>query len=362
MKRWLDRIVVTPPSPEGARERVEARVMAALQRDGVGASPAPERPPGARRWLAISLVAMGVAGSAAAALLMVRGAPEGPQPEPMLAAQTITTGVGQGSRLTVEDAVVDVGSDTRVVVRPPLAGATVLELERGTVDCDVPPRPGRKPFRVQAGVVSVEVVGTRFAVSAHAGAVRVDVARGRVLVTAPGVRVVLAAGQSWSSEPAASNQGAGSKQVSNTAEPRSAPPPELEQAPPRPRDPTPSPQAQFARAQRLERTAPDAAVAIYRDLASGRDVWAALALYSLAELESARGHRGEAMRLLRQYEKRFPKGANAEETAWLSVEVLRSSGEPDSARRAAAAYLARYPMGAYADPARRIARGETLER
>ena len=58
-------------------------------------------------------------------------------------------------------------------------------LERGRVECEVPPRNDRPPFSVEAGDVTVRVVGTHFSV-ARSGSkdVEVDVQRGVVQVTA----------------------------------------------------------------------------------------------------------------------------------------------------------------------------------
>jgi hypothetical protein len=53
------------------------------------------------------------------------------------------------------------------------------------------------------------------------------------------------------------------------------------------------------------------AIALYRGLAAGDGPWAANALFAQASLEQARGHGGEARRLLETYLRRFPNGRNA---------------------------------------------------
>jgi hypothetical protein len=284
---------------------------------------------------------------------------------PALSPSSISTGAGEGSRLTFGDVVLDVGADTRAEIRQVGDGATVLDLERGSVDCDVEPRPGRAPFRVRAGSVTVTVVGTRFTVWTRSGEVRVEVARGKVAVTAPSTQILLQAGESWSSSGSAA-----------AASPPSAPATEEAKATPAGGEPgaahprlsggertaSARNEASFARAQRLERSAPDEAARLYRELAAGRDTWAALATYSLADLRLGRGQRAEARKLLDEYERRFPGGANAEEIAWLRIQVAKASNERRAVEAAASAYLGRYPSGAYAARARRILEEKDLER
>ena len=68
-----------------------------------------------------------------------------------------------------------------------------LRLDEGTADFEVQPR-RQGAFRVVAGDVTVEVLGTAFTVERAAGRVRVAVARGRVAVRWPGGRETLDAG------------------------------------------------------------------------------------------------------------------------------------------------------------------------
>ncbi|MGK0358656.1 MAG: TolA-binding protein [Bradymonadia bacterium] len=71
--------------------------------------------------------------------------------------------------------------------------ATLFELERGSGRFDVARR-DRRPVRVRAGAVVVEVLGTRFDVQRTPKAVAVAVLSGRVRVRAPAGQVVLEAG------------------------------------------------------------------------------------------------------------------------------------------------------------------------
>jgi TolA-binding protein len=76
-------------------------------------------------------------------------------------------------------------------------GLVEVELARGTLVGDYDGARGGK-LRVRSGEVTVEIVGTLFAVEANAGTTRVSVAHGKVRVERPGEVVVLVGGQSWS--------------------------------------------------------------------------------------------------------------------------------------------------------------------
>lgn len=82
--------------------------------------------------------------------------------------------------------------DLDVAVRE-TATATLFELARGSARFDVTPR-HRRPVRVQAGAVVVEVLGTRFDVERTADAVTVAVQSGRVRVRSPKGEAFLEAG------------------------------------------------------------------------------------------------------------------------------------------------------------------------
>jgi len=359
MKRRLrTRLVVTPPPSDAVQDRVERRLLQAPI-DREWAAPPITRPAGTR-GRATFTVAVAVACAAAAALVLALREQRVAQTPPVVAlldSSTIVTGPGQGSRVTLDHVIVEVGADTRAAIRREADGGAVLELAAGSLDCDVSPRRGAAPFRVRAGAVTVTVLGTRFVVWRSEQGVRVDVIRGSVSVAGPATQTLLGAGQTWSSANEAPAR------VGSECDPGGDP---------AVRDPAPSAASAssdgslrrsttplmanptFARAQRLEPSAPDEAAGLYRGLATGRDAWAALALYSLADLESRRGRRAEALDLVRLYERRFPRGPNAEDIAWLRVETLRRAGAHAEARAAASAYLARHATGAYARPARRI--------
>ena len=205
-----------------------------------------------------------------------------------------------------------------------------------------------------AGDVTVEVVGTRFTV-ARTPAVRVDVARGKVKVIAPSGTTLVAAGESWPVDAAA----AAAPSPSLEAPAPVTPPLDESPAVTKPRAPAPasraaSPQNVFREAQRLRTSDPTKAERLYRALATDRGVWAALALYDLAEMhETARPD--DALREVGELMRRFPDAANLEDAAWLRIEILRKARRGDEARRAAAEYLRRFPSGTYVDQAMHVA-------
>jgi transmembrane sensor len=87
-----------------------------------------------------------------------------------------------GSRATFSDgSQVEMAADTRL--EPLVASATevVLRLARGRTVFDIVPG-GPRRWTIEAGIASVEVVGTRFVVMRAPDVVRVDVERGVVLV------------------------------------------------------------------------------------------------------------------------------------------------------------------------------------
>jgi hypothetical protein len=338
----LDRIVVDVPQADSSRHRVEPRMferLDAIRAAGRAGELAPDRRPSRWLWLAVPVAAAAVI----AIVLATRHAPDVKVASPSL----VVTPAGGSSRFTIDDAVIDAGGDTSVEVQAGERGAVTLVLARGTIDCEVAPRNGR-PFVVIAGDVSVEVVGTRFAVTRGA-TVRVDVTHGRVRVHAPTGDVMVGAGERWPAGELAATQ----------PPPPVEPPPPPASAPEIAMDPTPAhaptPHDHYIAATKLEAKNWTAAAQAYRTAATGSDRWAALALYSLAELEATHEMGKDALAALDEYRRRFARGANAEDAAWLRVETLRKLGRADDARAAAAEYVQRFPTGTYLTPASRLA-------
>ncbi len=360
-----DRLEIEVEIDELRRERTERAVFARLASRRPTA-PVSTPPRSRMRWLAIAVPAAIAVAVAIAVIVVPRGRPKATIPS------LVTTPVGGSSRFTLDDVVIDAGSDTAVSVARPTEDSTTLTLLRGVVDCEVPPRGDRPAFRVIAGDTIVEVVGTRFSVTRFADRVRVDVTHGLVAVVVDGERHMVAAGESWAS---AAWTAATAPQVPRPAAPKPtpAPPPRpviavvathpepattpaLSLAPVRPH--TLSSRQAYAAAQRLELTDPGAAAVAYRKLARGSDRWAAMALLGFAEIE-ARRDAAVALRAIAELERRFPASSNAEDAAWLRVDIAtaRRHGHDDDVRRAAAAYLRKYPHGTYARQASRLARG-----
>ncbi|MEY2931848.1 MAG: FecR protein [Pseudomonadota bacterium] len=207
------------------------------------------------------------------------------------------------------------------------AGGWLVQLGLGEVGCEVAPRRGRPPFVVQAGETRVTVVGTRFTVQREGLAARVHVREGHVRVQSGGAEELLGPGDSWPS-------GGGPSEppvVSSAALPEVqaapvAPLPTRARVSARRHERGTDAAAQFAKAARLEATAPDAASAVYRELAAGRGPWAANALYAQARLAGERGRTQLAVRLLRRYRLRYPRGANAADVDAQLQRIAASTG------------------------------------
>ncbi len=357
MKLPITRVSIDVSTTEARRDRVEREVFARLDAMRDVDRVATLRPP-SRSWRLPASIGLAVA-AAVVALLVV-----GRERSPVAPSQPsrIVTPSGGSSRFTIDHAIVDTGSDTSVEVTRDSNGGTTLVLARGSVDCDVTPRRDRPPFRVIAGDVVVEVVGTRFTVRRDATSTRVDVTRGKVRVHGRGEQRLVEAGEAWSSA-TTSVIDPHIDVVGVAAEPPT--PPALEPAPEielpaesmRGSRPQPSPRAAFEAAQRLERTDPKQAARAYRSIANGKDAYATIALLNLAELH-ATSDASSALRALDELARRFPRAANREEAAWLRVDVLRTAGRFEDARREARAYLEAYPGGAYARLADRVLRSQ----
>ena len=340
--------------PAGDARRVEREVLGqlkAMRAIDRAEAVAPRR---RARWVSFAVPAMGLAALTIICGLVVRR--QGPSSMPSDGPSLVVTPIGGSSRFTVGDAVIDAGEDTSVRVQKTDDGITLV-LQRGSVDCDVAPRNGRPPFRVISDDVHVEVVGTRFTVTRVGTGTRVDVARGKVRVSAPAGERFLMPGESWTPgeitaaiapPPSASGPSAADLPPPITAGDTETAPSTVQSAAPRP-----SSREAFASAQSLEAKDPQKAAKAYRAIANGRDAWAALALYGLAELHAASDARA-ALRDLDELARRFPNGANAEDAAWLRVDVLRRLGRTNDAQEAAAAYLGKFPAGTYARPAAQL--------
>lgn len=363
----MKRIVVQPPTSDARRERVERKLFEQLAAVRV-VERAEAVIPRERRSRAPWMFGVGAALAAACVLVLVllrRDAD--PTPTTLASPSRVVTPVGGTSQFTVPGALIEARSDTSVEVQHGVDGSTTLVVARGAIECDVEHRVHRPPFRVLAGDITVEVVGTRFTVT-RTPAPRVDVARGTVRVTAPGGTWLVEAGETWPSVTTASVD----PPRAIEPEPEPVPEPALPVAPkkktavaaPSPST-TPSPTAPTSAAEdrdlaretyrianKLEHSDPQKAAQLYRSIATNGKGMEAVALVSLAEVELRLGKAGDALEALDELERRFPNAANSEDAAWFRYEAYRTMGKRDEARGAAEEYLRQFPHGAYADRVR----------
>jgi hypothetical protein len=306
------------PLSDVAWARIERGVWGELD-----AAPAPDVTRD-RRW-AVRPVWLAVGGAlvAAAAIAAVvvmrhpvdRVASDGPS--------RVTTGDGP-SDLTFGDARVSVAPRSAVLLTGSAEAGAVILIERGAASFEVAPRADRPPFVVHAGAVTVRVIGTRFSVARDGDNARVAVDEGVVMVVAPGVHVMLRAGEHWpsalASAPVIHVPSALASAPPSTAPPSTPPPIPAPIPPPlaptvpsrRPVAPTAlDPARAFAAAAALEAADPRAALAGYRALARGTGPWAANALYAAGRLAVDRGDATAARADLTAYLRRFPTGPNA---------------------------------------------------
>ena len=269
----------------------------------------------------------------------------------------IVTGL-TGSLLVVGANSIAVAPESALVVSGDDEHGILAVVERGRVTFSVAPRRTRPPFVVQAGDVGVRVVGTQFTVARTGDGAHVEVAHGVVEVTCAGVTANVRDGETWPAEianhdpapesrtaeadrpeppaldiatPVLPTAGATTAPVGPTGDARprtapastavaarwlySAPHPEADDAadaaaPSSLPDPT-SPQSRFERAERLERSDPDRALSLYREVAADYGPWAMNALFAAARLQAERGANPDARALLTAYIGRYPRGPNA---------------------------------------------------
>jgi hypothetical protein len=220
-----------------------------------------------------------------------------------------TTAPGASSHVSVGEASLDVAPESVVSVTGDDTNGVTVVLERGRVECDVPPRNGRPPFWVKAGEVSVRVVGTHFAVSRVDSSVDVAVQHGVVQVTAKGEQLDVHTGETWPHAPAISVAASAVPSANPSAQ--DAPVASVPPVAPIASVPPPSPRELYEAATRLEAARPDLAVARYRALAGKGGPWGMNALFAQGRLESERGHVTEARAALTDYLTRYPSGPNA---------------------------------------------------
>src|SRR6185369_14808847 len=327
------------PLSEPRWHKIEQRVFARLDA-GELPSTRDSNPPAPVWTRRASVWALGLAASLLLVVLALSRANHSAAPS----VSRISTGV-TASHVALPGVVLDVSPQSAVVVSGSAEESALIVLDRGEVTCDVAHRRPGAPLFVQAGEVSVEVVGTRFTVTRQEEVASVRVQEGVVRVKFRGRSSSVKAGEAW--PPALTAAASSAPSVAEVPQP-SEPPEALGSADSsvatlRPRDPAPRPrlaretkqtkevkegteakeenstpkaspagvQHQFEMATRIEAKEPAEAIRLYEAIENSSSGWAANALFAHGRLEAARGNRVAARRILTQYLLRFPAGANA---------------------------------------------------
>jgi len=299
-----------------------------------------------------------------------------------------------------------VDSHSEVSVTRSTLTSTEVAVRHGGGRFDVKRNPGRL-FRVTAGPITVDVIGTRFTVTRDGDEVRVGVERGRVRVRSPRGDVVLGEGEAS----AFPEHGSGAPGAGKTV-----PLPELDDPPaapepaattlPAPATPQAAPPAtppaseprhaeppswrdsmkrhDFAGAYALMRKDPSAVHDAPDDLLQAADVarWsghpaaavpllervlkryaadprAQLAAFTLGRLYFDELHRPrEADAAFARARALAPNGPLAEDALFHQIECADNSGDVKTARARAREYLQTYPTGSHVRSARRIGGAE----
>lgn len=327
--RTLDELAgaLEPGTIEGVADRALGRALATDLPEAARPRPA--------RSLAVPVGAAAIALAAIATLVIWSARPT----EEPSAARLTRTPKESGRFVTGDDGAQIHVAQADVGARPGAAlaweGAEIM-LERGTLHIEVDPQ-AHRPFRVECENFAVEVTGTLFDVSPE----RVQVHRGSVRIRAVGGAVLVAelgAGQTWvfdppgethrptaALEPSAAPESETRTSVASVSRARRrrrrrpvSQPHDVPAAPVTPGDPAaasnevaPSARQRFEEAIRLQRTDPNAAIAIYRELEVERGPWAANALFAHGRFALERGERARARSLFVRYLDRYPTGSNA---------------------------------------------------
>jgi hypothetical protein len=259
------------------------------------------------------------------------------RPEPG-GAQLVTTD-GSVARLLESATAQRVLVDSRELVE--------IELAAGAAEYQVTKRAGRR-YRVRAGDVTVEVLGTVFEVDRRAGGTRVMVREGRVHVSAPGGDVILSAGDDRVFSPPARSDAPAAEIV---------PPVAAAPAPPRaPRVESAAELLAIADRYRADGEPHAAARVLRRALVlHGDPANASLAAFTLGRVLLEELHAPvEAAAAFGRAQALHPRGALAEDAAAREVEAWGAAGERARARAGAARYLGDHPEGRRAAFVRRL--------
>jgi hypothetical protein len=301
--------------------RVERELWTTL--DAPAPAPAPATPR-RRTWPRFAIGGAALTAAAALVLVLVWPSPHHPRSTSDLPSRVATAAAP--TTVSFGDAEITVSPESTLVLSGAPARGVEVVLERGGARFAVSPRQGRPPFVVRAGAVDVRVIGTDFLVARSGDAARVDVTHGEVEVVAHGRRAYVRAGETWDSSGDREATTRSSATISNPGDVAAArtlePAPVVEPAPKVVPVTPADPRAAYEAAAALEPLDPAAALASYRTLARGRGPWSANALYAAARLAAATDP-ALALSLARQYQRRFPRGANVEDAAALAARLER---------------------------------------
>jgi hypothetical protein len=307
----LAKKIAVEPLSEARWERVERallRQLEQLEQEDPSGTLSSRGTEGWRslRWRPAAALVM--TGAAAAAVGVV-GWHLFSRPAEGIATTRLETGA-YGSQVEVGESTVDVGPESTVRVSGDDGHGVVLVLNRGRVECDVPPRRARPAFVVEAGAVTVRVIGTHFAVRRVEDATTVDVQRGVVDVEIGEEHVLVHAGEHWPPSPraVALPSGSAGETPSDAAAATSLAAASTSRLPA-----GTTAREQYEAASRLESAQPEVAIAMYGGLARRGGPWGMNALFAEGRLQAERGHDDEARALLRDYLARFPSGPNADD-------------------------------------------------
>jgi TolA-binding protein len=329
-----------PPWSPARQQRVSWAVMTRLER--------------ARRRRPVAALAL--AGAAAAAIGVVVWRHAGPPPDaPPVAAATpavpgsLVSSLADGTRILLD------GPATVLRKTAEASDDVLYELEAGGAHFEVARRPSRT-FRVHAGPVTVQVIGTGFRVQRAASRCLVAVDHGRVLVSWWGGSRELGAGEQGTFPPeapaAAETAPVAAAPVAVAPVPAPAAPAHVAAAHAAPRQAAAAadPDALFARADRARAAGnADEAIAALRELVERhpRDPHAAAAAFTIGRLllESSRRPRQAAAAFAEARALAGGAGPLAEDALAREVEALHAAGDAPAARARAELYRSSFPHG-----------------
>jgi transmembrane sensor len=320
-----------------------------------------------------SAVAAAMAAAFAVLALLSAGQWLHDEPQAPLSVQAETTRVEPTLRFADGSEVFARTNETQVESLASNAEQVLLKLTAGSARFSVTPNAARS-FRVVAGAVTVQVVGTVFSVTREAGQVSVAVERGRVRVEAPGGERELSAGERGVFD-----------EAPKAAEALPLPVPSAAPSNPPPRAPSPwralAQDGEYAAAfAELEREGaravrdvpedlllaadaarlggrPDKAVPHLERLVRrhSRDARAPLAAFTLGRtLLEQLGRPREAAQAFATARRLDGSGALAEDALAREVDSWSRAGDTTLARERAREFLARYPDGRRAALVRRL--------